>query len=208
MKKAKAKIEKKQQNKKDVDGIVDFLFEAGMLAKTPRSGFFFLGSGDQTVAEHLNRVAYIGYSLAKMAKGVDVGKVVQMCIFHDISESRISDLNYVHQKYTTRLEDKAHSDLAETLVFGGDMKLLLDEYEERKTIEAIITKDADNIEFLLCLKEQKDIGNRRAETWIPSLIKRIKTKEGKILAKSIMKADSDRWWFGDKKDKWWVNRGK
>jgi putative hydrolase of HD superfamily len=33
-----------------LEKIVDFLFEVGMLAKTPRSGFFFLGSGEQSVA--------------------------------------------------------------------------------------------------------------------------------------------------------------
>lgn len=97
---------------KDIHRIVDFLYETGILAKTPRSGFFFLGSGEQSVAEHINRVCYIAYSLAKMNGTVDAGKVVQLALFHDISESRISDLNYVHQKYTERLEDKAHQDLA------------------------------------------------------------------------------------------------
>lgn len=194
--------------KKDLDGVVDFLFETGILAKTPRSGFFFLGSGEQSVAEHANRVAYIGYCLAKLAGNVDVGKVVQMCIFHDISESRISDLNYVHQKYTERLEDKAHEDLTKELPFGKDLKKLIDEYEDRDTKESLITKDADNLEFLLSLKEQLDIGNERAKTWIPSLMKRFKTDEAKILAEAIIKTDSDRWWFGDKGDKWWVNREK
>ena len=36
--------------------IVKFLFEVGILSKTPRSGFHFLGTGEQTVAEHINRV--------------------------------------------------------------------------------------------------------------------------------------------------------
>ena len=44
--------------------IANFLFEVGILARTPRSGFHFLGTGDQTVAEHINRVSYIGYMLA------------------------------------------------------------------------------------------------------------------------------------------------
>lgn len=200
------KITKSKKN--DIDGIVDFLFETGILAKTPRSGFFFLGSGDQTVAEHINRVSYIGFCLAQMAGDVDIGKVVQMCIFHDISESRISDLNHVHQKYTERFEEKAHKDLTNSLPFGAEVKEIIDEYEERKTKEALITKDADNLEFLLSLKEQTDIGNKRAESWIPSLLKRIKTKEARGLAKAILKTDSDRWWFGDKDDEWWVHRNK
>lgn len=195
--------------KKDgLDKVVDFLFEAGILAKTPRSGFFFLGSGEQSVAEHLNRTAYIGYCLAQLAENVDVGKVVQLCVFHDVSESRISDLNYVHQKYTTRLEEKAHTDLTESLPFGKELKKLIDEYEDRETEEARIAKDADNLEFILSLKEQVDIGNERAKTWLTPAVQRLVTKEAQMLAEKILETDSDRWWFADKNDEWWVTRKK
>jgi len=188
--------------------IVDFLFETGMLAKTPRSGFSFLGSGEQSVAEHSNRTTYIGYVLAEMIEEADVSKVIQMCIFHDIAEARVSDLNYVHQKYTERHEDRAVKDLTDSLPFGNKIKNLIYEYEERESLEAKIAKDADNLEFLLSLKEQKDIGNKRAETWIPSLVKRIKTKEARDLAEKIIKRDSDNWWFNDKDDEWWVSRNR
>ena len=83
------KINKKENNKK----IANFLFEVGMLAKTPRSGFHFLGTGEQSVAEHLSRTSFIGYTLAQMDGKVDTLKVLKMCLFHDISETRISDLN-------------------------------------------------------------------------------------------------------------------
>jgi len=33
-----------------------FLYEVGMLQRTPRSGFAFLGSGKQSVAEHTYRM--------------------------------------------------------------------------------------------------------------------------------------------------------
>ncbi len=190
------------------DSIVDFLFEAGMLAKTPRSGFFFLGSGEQSVAEHINRVSYVGFVLAQMNGKADVSKVLQMCLFHDITETRISDLNYVHQKYTERLEDKALDDLVTSLPFGGAIKTIMDEYHERTSIESLLAKDSDNIEFILCLKEQVDIGNERALTWIPSAVQRLKTDEAKLLAEKILSTDSDRWWFGEKDSDWWVNRNK
>ena len=193
---------------KDLNSVVDFLFEVGMLAKTPRSGFFFLGSGDQSVAEHLSRVAYIGFCLAHMEGDVDVGKVVQMCVFHDISEARISDLNYVHQKYTERHEAKAHKDLAASLPFGDKVSELINEYEDRKSKESIIVKDSDNIEWILCLKEQVDIGNARAKSWLKSAVSRLKTQVAKDLAAKILETDSDRWWFGNKEDKWWINRNK
>jgi len=192
----------------DKNKIVDFLFEVGMLAKTPRSGFFFLGSGEQSVAEHINRVSYIGFVLASMDKDIDSSKVLKMCLFHDLAETRISDLNYVHQKYVKSKEAEALKDLTDPLPFGGEIKEMIEEYEKRETKEAKIAKDADILELLLSLKEQVDIGNERAKTWIPSLLKRFITEEAKTLAESIVETDSDAWWFGDKSDGWWVNRSK
>lgn len=186
--------------------IANFLFEVGMLSKTPRSGFHFLGSGNQSVAEHINRVVFIGYALGSLEKDVDLTKIMKMCLLHDLAESRVSDLNYVHQKYVERKEDKAIEDLAKTLEFGNDILQIRKEYEERKTKEAIIAKDSDNIELILSLKEQIDIGNTRAESWIDSAIKRLKSENAKKLASEILKTQSDEWWFGNKQDDWWVNR--
>ena len=178
-------MKKNKINKED--GIVDFLFEAGMLAQTPRSGFFFLGSGSQSIAEHLNRATYIGFALSQMAGNVNLSKVLQMCMFHDFAEARTSDLNYVHQKYVKSDEHTALSDLLKTLPFGDEIFVVIKEYEERKTKESLLAKDADILELILSLKEQYDIGNERANTWIPSAIKRLKTKEGKILGNKIIK---------------------
>ena len=199
-------MENNKTNK--IDSIVDFLFEAGTLAKTPRSWSFFLGSGEQSIAEHMNRTTYIGFALVQMAGDVDISKVLQMCMFHDFAEARTSDLNYVHQKYVKSDEHKALSDLISKVPFGDKIKVIMEEYEERKSKESLIAKDADILEFLLSLKEQVDIGNERARTWIPSAVKRLKTEEGKILAEKIIKTDSDNWWFGDKEDIWWVTRNK
>lgn len=198
----------KKIKKTDTDSIVNFLFEAGTLAKTPRSGFFFLGSGEQSIAEHVNRVNYIGFALAQIAGDVDVSKVLQMCMFHDFAEARTSDLNYVHQKYAKTDESKALADLTSTLPFGNKIKLIIDEYEERKSRESLLAKDADNLEFILSLKEQFDIGNERAKTWMPSAVKRLKTKEGQELGEKIITTDSDKWWFTEKESDWWITRNK
>ena len=196
----------KRQIKK-TDKTADFLFEAGMLAKTPRSGFFFLGSGDQSVAEHINRVCYIGFALANMAEGVNQAKVIEMCLFHDFAEARVSDLNYVHQLYTKRDEESAIKDLTTELPFGKVINDILHEYETRESYESKLAKDADNLELILTLKEQLDIGNERAKSWISNAVKRIKTKEAQKLAQSIIKTDSDQWW-NIKDENWWVNRVK
>jgi len=193
---------------KDVGAIVDFLFEVGILAETPRSGFYFLGSGKQSVAEHICRDVFIGFVLAQMEKGVDTEKVMKLCLFHDLAEARTSDLNYVHQKYAQADEKKAIRDVARTVPFGEDIKDLISEYRARRTKEAKLAKDADNIEWILSLKEQADTGNARAKTWIPSAVKRLKTKSAQQLARKIIKTDSDHWWFSNKEDEWWISRGR
>src|SRR3989338_7078362 len=203
---------KKREKKGVTDNkkIANFLFEVGILARTPRSGFHFLGTGDQSVAEHVNRVSYIAYMLALMDGKVDMSKVLQMCLLHDISETRISDLNYVHQKYVERKEHEAHKDITDSVPFGDIMFSLIKEYEEKKTAEAKIVKDSDNLEWILALKEQVDTGNSRALAWLTPAIKRLKTPQAKAIAKEIMKTDSNDWWFDKKsqKSKWWVNRNK
>ncbi|PKN06235.1 MAG: phosphohydrolase, partial [Deltaproteobacteria bacterium HGW-Deltaproteobacteria-7] len=46
-----------------MDSIANFLFEVGMLSRTPRSGYQFLGSGNESVAEHVLRTVFVGYTL-------------------------------------------------------------------------------------------------------------------------------------------------
>ncbi|MDQ5949443.1 MAG: hypothetical protein QG589_569 [Patescibacteria group bacterium] len=203
---------KKKQSKKGTDNtqyksVANFLFEVGILARTPRSGFHFLGTGDQTVAEHINRACYIAYMLALMDGQVDISRVLQMCLLHDISETRISDLNYVHQKYVERKESEAHKDITDSIPFGDHMFSLITEYEARESKESHIVKDADNLEWILALKEEVDTGNTRALEWIKPAIARLKTKPAQEIAKAVMSLDSNDWWF-DKTSPWWVNRNK
>lgn len=192
----------------DISPVVDFLFEAGSLATTPRSGFHLLGSGKQTVAEHTNRVVFIGYTLATLSEGVDVAKVMKMALFHDLPEGRTSDLNYVHQKYAQVNDAQAMQDLGSRLPFKGELEQLYHEYEARETLEAKLAKDADQLEWILSLKEQADIGNTRANTFLPPAVKRLKTPIAQQIATRIILTGSDEWWYADKKDEWWVSRNK
>ena len=188
------KMKRKNNSNKD---IANFLFEVGMLAKTPRSGFHFLGTGEQSVAEHINRVAFIGYILAHMDGTVDVLKVLKMSLFHDISETRISDLNHIHQKYVERREHSAVKDISDSIPFGKDMFDTMKEYEKRESDEAILVKDADGLEWILSLKEEVDTGNTRAAEWVKIAIKNLKTPNAKALSDAIMSTDSNNWWFSE-----------
>lgn len=183
--------------------IANFLFELGMLKRTPRTGFQFLGSGTESVAEHIFRTSLIGYTLAQMeGKEVDAGKVVMLCLFHDIPEARTGDLNYVNKKYCKVDEQKAVEDLASSLPFGDDYRSIQNEFMAKESREARIAHDADQLEMILALKEYKDLGNRYADEWYPITVKRLQTEAARQLAETIWMTDSTRWWFDDDAD-WW-----
>ncbi len=189
----------------ELKAIADFLFEVGMLKRTPRSGFQFLGTGKETVAEHSLRCAVIGYTLSRMSGAGDTAKVVLMCLFHDLVEARTGDLNYVNKRYVTADEDAAVRDMTANLPFGEEIRSLTHEFNEKASLESQLANDADQIEMILQLKELGDLGNPYSGEWISTATKRLRTEEGSRLARSIMNTDFSAWWFKDKDDDWWIH---
>ncbi|WP_068467624.1 HD domain-containing protein [Candidatus Protochlamydia phocaeensis] len=189
--------------------LVNLLNEIGMLAHVPRSGFAFLGSGEQSVAEHSFRVALIAYALAHLSsEPVDRYKLIMLCLVHDLPESRIGDLNYVQKKYVTAHLNKALEDLSKGSDLGPEIVSWIEDYEQEESLEARLAHDADQIELLLVLKREQELGNARAHDWFQNGLKRIKTKEGKQLAEAIQETASDHWWMGDREDPHWIDGGK
>ena len=184
--------------------IANFLFEVGMLNKTPRTGFQFLGSGKESVAEHILRTLFIGYALCKLDPSVDELKVLRMCLVHDLPEARTGDMNYMYKKYVTVDEEKAVRELTEDLPFGDEIKAVLGEFNEKKTRESLLAHDADQLGLILLLKEYGDLGNKYSREWLDYAVRRLCTDEGRKLADAILRTDWTQWWFRDKSD-WWVN---
>jgi len=187
-----------------MEHIADFLFEMGMLCKTPRSGYQFLGSGRESVAEHVLRTVYTGYALCKLNPSLNELRVLKMCVLHDLPEARTGDMNYVNKKYVRVDEAKAVRELTESLSFGEDIRQAIDEFNAKETAESRVARDADQIALILQLKEYGDLGNKYSEEWIEYALKRLCTEEGKKLAARIIETDSSHWWFKEKND-WWIN---
>lgn len=183
---------------------IEFLFEVGMLKKTPRTGYQFLGSGGESVADHSFRTAVIGYVLASQEPGADRNKVVLMCLFHDFPEARTGDHNYVNKKYVKTDEERAVQDQVRELNFGDEIVDLFREFNGCDTLEARLAKDADQLDLILELKGQLDSGNPNAKDWLSYAVKRIITDGAKQMAQEILTTNSSDWWF-DKKTDWWVN---
>ena len=190
-----------------MERIADFLFEVGMLNKTPRTGYQFLGSGNESVAEHILRTLYVGYALCQMDETLDERQVLKMCLFHDLPEARTGDMNYVNKKYVDVDEDKAVRELTEDISFGVEIKKAIDQFNRRDSREALTVMDADQLALILQLKEYGDLGNKYAAEWIEYAVKRLSTENGKKLAEQIIQTDFSHWWFKEKSD-WWINGNK
>ena len=192
-----------------VDRIANFLFEVGMLKRTPRSGWHFLpGAESESVADHSFRVAMIAFVLSRLDDAeVDADRVLRLALVHDLPEARTSDLNYMNQKYVQVDEARAAADMVDGLPFSDELDALLEEYRKEETRESIAAHDADQLELLLQLVEQRDAGVPSTGDWVPFVLKRLRTDGGRKLAESILAGDSSRWWF-DRDSSWWIRGGK
>ena len=184
--------------------IVNFLFEVGMLKRTPRTGYQFLGSGKESVAEHSFRAAVIGYVLSRREPEADPHKTILMCLFHDLPEARTGDHNYVNKRYVSVDEEKAVMDMTRNIPFGDEMVSIIEEFNAGESLEARISRDADQLDLIMELKEHDDLGNRYAEDWLFYAVKRLLTERGREMAQEILKTDRTDWWF-EKKTDLWVN---
>jgi putative hydrolase of HD superfamily len=181
--------------------IANLLFEAKILKEIPRSGLHFLGAGKESVAEHSFVTTVIAYAMSKITPDVDALRLISMCIVHDLPEARIGDLNYVQKNYVTADENLAVRDMTRDLPFGSSLADLIHEFNEGKSIEAKLARDADQLAFILELKTLIDIGYEPPKKWLPFVLKRLETQTGKKLSESIMKTTWDAWWLDNYVDR-------
>ncbi len=184
----------------------DYFNEVGMLNDTPRSGFAFLGSGGQSVSEHMYRMMHIAFVLAHMSEEeVDELRLLHLVMFHDLPEARTSDHNYVNKRYVTEDLDKLLAEGERAWPHGTEIIAYIREFEARATPAAKLASDADQLELLLMLKKLLDLGNAQARDWVPPLLERLRTDAGKRLADEILATPWNEWWFANKSDPHWVS---
>ncbi len=118
----------------------------------------------ESVAEHSWMMTLMAYFMKDEFPEVDMDKVVQMCIIHDLGECFTGDI-------PTFDKTKAHEENEENLLYSwvrtlpenyaNEMIALYEEMAERKTIESKIYKAIDGLEALI----QHNISD--LSTWIP-----------------------------------------
>lgn len=190
-----------------IQRLADFLFEAGMLRRTPRTGYQFLGSGGENVAEHSFRTALLGYVLAEMS-GANAEHTAMLCLIHDFHEARTGDFNYVNSIYNCSDQRLAMRHALKGTGLTASILSLWDEQEDGDSPEARLAKDADQIDLILNLVEEKNLGNRYAEKWLEAAVQRVHSEAGRELVRGILETDHTDWWFQGPDREWWVKKGK
>lgn len=187
-------------SKQNENRIPDFLFEIGTMRNMNRTWHQTVPNTNDTIASHSFEVAIIGSILAKLEK-VDENKVIKMCLFHDIAETRVGDLNFINSHYVAKNEEKANSDQLEDLPIKSEIMSLLKELEERKTKESIVAKDADILDQVIM--ERTMIQNEAdLKKWNAHSMAKLRTKSAKEIARKLVKRNPHDWIYEiDKKDK-------
>lgn len=185
--------------------LASFLYEVGSLRKIARAHRQTLLTDDlsDNIASHSFRVAVISWFLAQAEKA-DPYKALVMALFHDIAEARSNDQNWVHKKYIKVFENEIIRDQLQDLPQEKTLKKIIAEYQERKTKEAKIAKDADLIDQILLLKEYEWQGNKEAPEWLRGNqhAKRLFSKTAKQIVKEIKNQKPHSWWSNH----WTVDR--
>jgi len=178
--------------------LVQFLFETGHLKNVDRSGWWLLGNKDpESVAEHSFRCTIMGYILAKL-ENVDASKVIMMCLFHDVHETRTNDLHKVVQKYIKQEEagDKATEDQLKPLKdsIGKEISDVLGELTNQESRESVVAKDADILECAMQAREYQVQGYEAAVDWLDRADSKLKCESSRKILALLKVSDPGEWW--------------
>ena|SRR3989344_3285428 len=180
--------------------LINFFYEIGSLRYLKRSHNVHMLRDVESVAEHSQRTTIIAYLLAKKTKA-DPYKVMLMAAFHDLPESRTGDSNWHQKEYITQNEEKALK--AQLELMGEESEeigKLIKEYKERKSFESQLAKDADNIDYVLSIKELALQGNEEAKRRLKEdvLLDHLYTDLGKKVMKEVLKSKPNEWYKKDR----------
>ncbi len=104
-----------------------------------------------SVADHSLLVTQIATMIAFKEKA-DAGKCALMATFHDIEEILTGDPTPYSKLYSKQDKNTAVKDMLKNTSMEEEMTFLLDEYEERTSLEARIVKCADIISNVIELR--------------------------------------------------------
>jgi putative hydrolase of HD superfamily len=169
--------------------VARFLYEAGTLKQTKRTGWWMAGVRDpESVAEHSWRTSLIATIIAKL-EGADPARAAFLAVWHDSQETRTGDVNHLGKKYASEADPEAvTADQVEGMPqsLASTVRDLVAEYEAKESAEAICARDADKLECMLQGIEYKAQGYELAQRWIDNSRGRLVTKTANELADQLL----------------------
>jgi 5'-deoxynucleotidase YfbR-like HD superfamily hydrolase len=137
----------------DLDGILAFLRAAERLKTVTRSGWTSTGQ-PESVAEHTWRLCLMAMLLYGRAPGVDLARLLRMCLIHDLGEAIRGDVPAPAQAAPGAKSADERADLLELTaplptVLREEIVGLWDEYEDAQSAEARVAKGLDKLETIL-----------------------------------------------------------
>jgi putative hydrolase of HD superfamily len=144
---------------RDLQGILDFLRASERLKVTLRSGYTTTGA-QESVAEHSWRLCLMALVLHGAFPGVDLARLLAICVVHDLGEAVGGDVPAPEQARRLAADPASgkaaqeRADLVSLLAplppaTRDDLLALWDEYEAASTPEARLAKGLDKLETIL-----------------------------------------------------------
>lgn len=134
-------------------GLLKFLQEAERLKDTLRSGTTRQNRPEST-AEHSWRLALMIVLFEKELSGIDLTKLLKLCLVHDLGEAISGDVPAPLQQDGDNREERERADF-QTLCtdlpidVSDELLALWDEYARAETAEARLAKAFDKLETIL-----------------------------------------------------------
>lgn len=147
----------------EVRELLDILKVAERLKDATRH-CYTSGGRHESVAEHSWMAALMAFFLTDAFPEADMGKVIQMCLIHDLGEAFTGDIPTFYKTDAHEQEEEARlfqwvQSLPEP--YSGQMRQLYEEMAKRETLEAKIYKAIDGMEAVI----QHNLSD--LSTWIP-----------------------------------------
>jgi putative hydrolase of HD superfamily len=137
----------------EFQGTLAFLRAAESLKYLTRTAWTSDG-GQETVAAHSWRLCLMALVLAPHFPGIDLSKLLRLCVVHDLGEAISGDISAALQASLPNKAEQERADLVQLVqplpeAVQADLVALWDEYEAAASPEAKLAKGLDKLETIL-----------------------------------------------------------
>jgi putative hydrolase of HD superfamily len=137
----------------EIEGTLTFLRAAERLKIVTRSGWTS-GGDSESVAEHTWRLCLMAMLFYGHAPGVDLARLLKMCLIHDLGEALRGDVPAPEQAAGGNKSHVERADLLQLIeplppALQEEIVELWDDYESAESIEGKLAKGLDKLETIL-----------------------------------------------------------